>query len=339
MKYLKSFGGLINESNRLSHFKEVLETIEDLSLDFRDEGGQVVFGIMPTADIHYANFDQNLNDIDIKMASMGKRSIYVKFDVESIKKASYGELDENRLELLIDTITSVHNYLLKEDIVVQKFWTKEIVARRSIDYGKNEFFSYDAIDELLNSVDVVRAEKLDQLVSQAGIKMKRSDISFRSLLDVRIVFTGQPLLEEALSRGNMTIQISESDIEDIKDIIDDFNSEYTDEGKYHIKADVSYGIKMRRGFSGSKESKGQYVVVISDRTSSYDGFQFHESIPLILRLMSKFEVDIIELGVLYIHEPGRKFKTFTRDQLESMVSGNYHYLMNTISNISISLEI
>jgi len=337
MKYLKSFGGLINESNRLSHFKEVLETIEDLSLDFRDEGGQVVFGIMPTADIHYANFDQNLNDIDIKMVSMGKRSIYVKFDVESIKKASYGELDENRLELLIDTITSVHNYLVGEDIVVRKFWTKEIVARRSSDYGKNEFFSYDAIDELLNSVDFVRAEKLDQMVSQAGIKMKRSDISFRSLLDVRIVFTGQPLLREALSRGNMSIQISESDIEDIKDIIDDFNSEYTDEGKYHIKADVSYGIKMRRGFSGSKESKGQYVVVISDRTSSYDGFHFHESIPLILRLMSKFEVDSIELGVLYIHGPGRKFKTFTRDQLESMVSGNY--LMDTISNISISLEI
>ncbi len=337
MKYLKSFGGLVKESNRFLHFKEVLDTIKDLSLDFTDDGGEVIFGNMPTAGVHYANFDQNLDDISIKMSSMGKKSVYVKFDIIQNIKKSYGELDENRLELLIDTIISVHNYLLKEDMVVQKFWTKEIVARRSSDYGKNEFFSYDTIDELLNSVDVVRAEKLGQLVSQAGIKMKGSDISFRTLLDVRIVFTGQSLLEEALSRGNMAIQISESDIEDVKDIIDDFNSEYTDEGRYHIKADVSYGIKMRRGFSGSKESKGQYVVVISDRTSSYDGFQFHESIPLILRLMSKFEVNIIELGILHIHVPSRKFKTFTREQLESMVSGNY--VMDTISNISISLEI
>lgn len=330
MKYLKSFGGLVKESNRFSHFKEVLDTIEDLSLDFRDEGGQVVFGLMPTADIHYANFDQNLNDIDIKMASMGKRSIYVKFDVESIKKSSYSSPDEKTLDLLIDTITSVHNYLLGEDIVVQKFWTKEIVARRSSDYGKNEFFSYNTIDELLNSVDVVRAEKLGQLVGQAGIKMKRDDISFRSLLDVRIVFTGQPLLEES-------IQVSEYDIEDIRDIISDFNSEYADDGKYHIKADVNRGVRWVVGVKGDKELKSQYMVIISDKTPSYDGFQFHESIPLILRLMSKFEIDSIELGILHIHHPGRNFKTFTREELESMSSGNY--VMDTISNISITLEI
>ena len=59
MKYLKSF----NESNRFIHFKEVLDNIEDLSLDFTDDGGEVIFGNMPSYDIHYANFDQNLNDI------------------------------------------------------------------------------------------------------------------------------------------------------------------------------------------------------------------------------------------------------------------------------------
>jgi len=330
MKYLKSFGGLVKESNRFLNFKEVLDTIEDLSLDFTDEGGEVIFGIMPSAEIHYANFDQNLNDIDIKMASMGKRSVYVKFDVENIKKSSgIGKLSEESLELLIDTITSVHNYLVGEDMVVRNFWTKEIVARRRSDYGKNEFFSYNTIDELLNSVDVIRAEKLGQMVSSAGIKMKTDDISFRSLLDVRIVFTGQPLLEES-------IQISESDIDDIRDIISDFNSEYTDEGKYHIKADAMF-TKRKTNSSGFKKSEDLYVVVIADRTTSYDGFQFHESIPLILRLMSKFDVDSIELGILHIHHPGRNFKTFTRDQLESMSSGNY--VMDTISNISISLEI
>ena len=48
MKYLKSFGGLIKESNRFLHFKEVLDTIEDLSLDFKDDGGETIFGNMPS---------------------------------------------------------------------------------------------------------------------------------------------------------------------------------------------------------------------------------------------------------------------------------------------------
>jgi hypothetical protein len=82
-------------------------------------------------------------------------------------------------------------------MVIRNFWTKEIVARRRTDYGKNEFFSYKTIDELINSIDYVRSEKLNQMVSSAGIRMKADDISFRSLLDVRIVFTGQPLLEES----------------------------------------------------------------------------------------------------------------------------------------------
>ena len=89
MKYLKSFGGLIKESNRFLNFKEVLDTIEDLSLDFTDEGGEVIFGNMPTADIHYANFDENLDDISIKMASIGKKSIYVKFDIQNYNYMIY----------------------------------------------------------------------------------------------------------------------------------------------------------------------------------------------------------------------------------------------------------
>ena len=197
MKYLKSFSAL-NESNRFLNLKEVLNYIEDLSLDFTDDGGEVIFGNMPTADIHYANFDENLDDISIKMASIGKKSIYVKFDIQNIKKSSgIGKLSEESLKILIDTITSVHNYLVGEDMVIRNFWTKEIVARRRTDYGKNEFFSYKTIDELINSIDYVRSEKLNQMVSSAGIRMKADDISFRSLLDVRIVFTGQPLLEES----------------------------------------------------------------------------------------------------------------------------------------------
>ena len=173
MKYLKSFGGLIKESNRFLHFKEVLDTIEDLSLDFTDDGGETIFGNMPSVDIMYANFDENLDDIFIKMASLGKKSVYVKFDIQNIKKSlvKFNQLSEESLELLIDTINSVYNYLLGEGMVVKNFWTKELVARKRSDYGKNEFFSYKTIDELINSID--NTPRLKEFYSSKSDEIKK----------------------------------------------------------------------------------------------------------------------------------------------------------------------
>jgi hypothetical protein len=334
MKYLKSFGGLIKESNRFLNFKEVLDTIEDLSLDFTDEGGEVIFGNMPTADIHYANFDHNLNDISIKMASMGKRSVYVKFDIQNIKKSSgIGKLSEESLEILIDTITSVHNYLLGEGMVVRNFWTKEIVARRRTDYGKNEFFSYKTIDELLNSVDVVRAEKLGQLVSQAGIKMKRDDISFRSLLDVRIVFTGQPLLEESKD-FKVGLKATESDYESLKEIIDDFNQSNFEGDDKDFEATIHsklFGRHVRVDF-GQGQCKA-YLVMVHDNNRSYSGFQISDVSELLLRLMSELDSKSIMIGVVFIGDPTRKNVNLTKDDLLN------NKPMDPISNFSFYIEI
>jgi hypothetical protein len=334
MKYLKSFGGLIKESNRFLNFKEVLDTIEDLSLDFTDEGGEVIFGNMPTADIHYANFDHNLNDISIKMASMGKRSVYVKFDIQNIKKSSgIGKLSEESLEILIDTITSVHNYLLGEGMVVRNFWTKEIVARRRTDYGKNEFFSYKTIDELLNSVDVVRAEKLGQLVSQAGIKMKRDDISFRSLLDVRIVFTGQPLLEESKD-FKVGLKATESDYESLKEIIDDFNQSNFEGDDKDFEATIHsklFGRPVRVDF-GQGQCKA-YLVMVHDNNRSYSGFQISDVSELLLRLMSELDSKSIMIGVVFIGDPTRKNVNLTKDDLLN------NKPMDPISNFSFYIEI
>jgi hypothetical protein len=336
MKYLKSFVGLIKESNRFLNFKEVLDTIEDLSLDFTDEGGEVIFGIMPSQDIHYANFDQNLNDIDIKMASMGKRSVYVKFDIQNIKKSSgIGKLSEESLEIVIDTITSVHNYLVGEGMVVQNFWTKEIVARRRSDYGKNEFFSYKTIDELLNSVDVIRAEKLGQLVSQAGIRMKADDISFRSLLDVRIVFTGQPLLEESTYfKVKVGLQATESDYESLKEIIDDFNQNNFEGDNKNFEVvihSVLFGRPVRADFGQGQ--KRAYLVMVHDNNRSYSGFQISDVSELLLRLMSEFGSESIWIGIVFIGDPERKNVNLTKDDLLN------NKPMDPISNFSFYIEI
>lgn len=226
MKYLKSFKSL-NESNRFLHIKEVLETIEDMCLDIKDEGFKVVFGTMPSGVNlpDYANFDENLNDLQIKKTSLGKELLYVKFDINNNKDFRN---DEKVLELFINTITSINRYLINEDLLVKAFWTKETVVRNRNDHGKNEFFHHKNIDSLINAIDWSRSEKLSNMVSGINnIKIqKRDNIDFRYLLDARITFTGQPLLEEAKDfRIDIGLKATESDYEDIKEIIDNFNQD------------------------------------------------------------------------------------------------------------------
>ena len=335
MKYLKSFGGLIKESNRFLHFKEVLDTIEDLSLDFKDDGGETIFGNMPSVDIMYANFDENLDDIFIKMASLGKKSVYVKFDIQNIKKSSGGKLSEESLELLIDTINSIYNYLLGEGMVVQNFWTKELVARKRSDYGKNEFFSYKTIDELINSIDFVRTEKLDQMVSSTGIKMKKDDIIFRSLLDVRIVFSGQPILEEAKD-FRVELQATEYDYESLKEIIDDFNQNNIEGDNKDFEATIHsklFGRPVRANLGKNKLNCKAYLVMIDDRSKSYNGFQISDVSDLILRFMSELGSESIMSRIVFIGDSMRENITLTKDDLLN------NKPMDPISNLSFYIEI
>ncbi len=294
MKFIKSYNELINESTRFKHFSNVLDTVEDLVIDFKDEGGEVVFGVMPTGDYNYHNFDEALDDVSIKMAAIGKKSVYVKLDVQGIIKLSNGKLNDGSLELLIETLKSVYNYLLNEDLVVSGFWTKQLVIKDRSDYGKNNFFRFESIDQLIDDI------------------LGKNQIFVKYLLDARIVFSGQPILEES-------VNVSDSDIEDIKDILDDFNSEHHDEGRTHIDAELNFK-----------------HIIISDKTETYSGFSFKEIVPTILRLMSRFEINSIRLGIVFIYNYKRDFQTFSKDQLLSMLDDDD--LEDKISNVSINLE-
>ena len=87
MKYLKSFRAL-NESNRFLHMREVLDTLEELSFDFTDDGFETSFGIMSSQTLHdpnFGSFDENLDDIQIKMSSIGRSIIYFKLNLRNMK--------------------------------------------------------------------------------------------------------------------------------------------------------------------------------------------------------------------------------------------------------------
>ena len=178
MKYIKSFSAL-NESNRFLNLKEVLNYIEDLSSDFNDDEFETKFGIMPNA-IHHpeiANFDENLDDIQIKMASMGKSVIYFKLDLKNIKDQTFGgKLNNDELDLLISTITSIYKYLIHEGLIISGLWTKAF--RRRV--------------RGLKSIQFENFTKLDELIKHITDYNSEPDIYVE---DVRIAFTGHPYKE------------------------------------------------------------------------------------------------------------------------------------------------
>ena len=327
MKYLKSFSSL-NEENRFLNLKEVLKYIEDLSSVFRIEGFETLFGIMPGA-IHHpeiANFDENLDDIQIKMASMGKSVIYFKLDLKNIKDQSFGgKLNNDELDLLITTITSIYNYLIHEDLIISGLWSKHFNYYQKIRSKTNQFNHFTSLDELVKSVRNYNSN------------------SSTYVTDVRIAFTGQPYkefdgwkLEESNDFIVDGLQAAKSDYEDIKEIIDDFNQSNFEGDDKDFEATIHsklFGRPVRANFGPNKLNCNAYLVIINDKNKSYSGFQISDVSDLILRFMSEFGSESIMARIVFIGDPMRENFTLTKDDLLN------NKPMNPMSNLSFYIEI
>ena len=327
MKYLKSFSSL-NEENRFLNLKEVLNYIEDLSSVFRVEGFETLFGIMPGA-IHHpeiANFDENLDDIQIKMASMGKSVIYFKLDSKNIKDQSFGgKLNNDELDLLISTITSIYNYLIHEDLIISGLWSKHFNYYQKIRSKTNQFNHFTSLDELVKSVRNYNSN------------------SSTYVNDVRIAFTGQPYkdfggwkLEESNDFRVDGLQAAKSDYEDIKEIIDDFNQSNFEGDDKDFEATIHsklFGRPVRANFGPNKLNCNAYLVIINDKNKSYSGFQISDVSDLILRFMSEFGSESIMARIVFIGDPMRENFTLTKDDLLN------NKPMDPMSNLSFYIEI
>ena len=330
MKYLKSFSSL-NEENRFLNLKEVLNYIEDLSSVFRVEGFETLFGIMPGA-IHHpeiANFDENLDDIQIKMASMGKSVIYFKLDLKNIKDQSFsGKLNNDELDLLISTITSIYNYLTHEDagpLIISGLWLKNFNYYQKIRSKTNQFNHFTSLDELVKSVRNYNSN------------------SSTYVNDVRIEFTGQPYkdfggwkLEESKDFKVDGLKAAESDYEGIKGIIDDFNWSNFDGDDKDFEATIHsklFGRPVRANFGPNKLNCDAYLVIINDKNKSYSGFQISDVSKLILSLMDKLGSESIMARIVVIGDPMRENITLTKDDLLN------NKPMDPMSNLSFYIEI
>ena len=328
MKYLITY----NESNRYLNLKEVLNYVEDLSLDFTDEGFETLFGIMPGA-IHHpeiANFDENLDDIQIKMASMGKSVIYFKLDSKNIKDESFGgKLNNDELDLLITTITSIYKYLIHEELIITGLWSKVFSKGRGLPHNPpsktSQFNWFDKLDEIIKHV----------------VDYNSNPNTY--VEDVRIAFTGQPYkefdgwkLEESNDFKVDGLQATKSDYEDIKEIIDDFNQSNFEGDDKDFEAVIHsklFGRPVRANFGPNKLNCNAYLVMINDKNKSYSGFQISDVSELILRLMSEFGSESIIARIVFIGDFMRENITLTKDDLLN------NKPMNPMSNLSFYIEI
>ena len=335
MKYLITY----NESNRYLNFKEVLNYVEDLSSDFTDEGFETLFGIMRGAinNPEMAIFDENLNDIQIKMASMGKSVIYFKLDLKNIKDQSFGgKLNSDELDLIISTITSIYKYLIHEDLIISGLWTKAF--NQSNGFKTNFIFNhFTTLDELIKHI----------------IDYNSNPNTY--VEDVRIAFTGQPYkefdgwkLEESKDFRVDRLQATESDYEDIKEIIDDFNRSNSEgDGKdfevvIHSKL---FGRPVRADFGQGQ--KRAYLVMIDESNSNImgsnnDGFQISDVSELILRLMSEFGSESIMVSITFIGDLRGKNFTLTKADLlnnKPMIGLFFGIWANPISSLTFYIEI
>ena len=328
MKYLRTY----NESNRYLNLKEVLNYVEDLSSDFTDEGFETLFGIMPGA-IHHpkmVNFDENLDDIQIKMASMGKSVIYFKLDLKNIKDQSFGgKLNNDELDLLITTITSIYKYLIHEELIISGLWSKAFSRGRGLPHNppsKTSQFNWFAT--------------LDELIKQVIDYNSKPNIYVE---DVRIAFTGQPYkefdgwkLEESKDFIVDGLQAAESDYESLKDIINDFNQSNFEGDDKDFEATIHsklFGRPVRANFGPNKLNCNAYLVMINDKNKSYSGFQISDVSDLILRFMSEFGSESIMARIVFIGDPMRENFTLTKDDLLN------NKPMDPMSNLSFYIEI
>jgi hypothetical protein len=164
---IKKFNNFLNES-RFLNIKEILSYIEDMCLDLKDEGFIISFGITnaiynPT----FPNFWSNLDDIQIKMISLGKEVGYVKIDFIKL----FSRLKESQKILIIDSIKSISKYLESENIIVHNY-CYQLISGKIIGYNNiNDLFS-----------------KFNDL--------KNPNLLRDEIIDIRISFTGQPLCKD-----------------------------------------------------------------------------------------------------------------------------------------------
>jgi len=277
MKYLQSFF----ESSRFSHLVEVIKSVEDLSVFLKDEGFEIGFGIMPGfTSPNYANFEHSMNDIQIKMVSLGKMVAYFGIDfVTNKSNISYQDngLNEIQKDLICDTILSIVDLFEREDITIINFWYKSYELKPP------------SMPGWPNGIRTANFSHTDLSGLQVAIRNG-------SAYDIRIAFTGQKLLDESL-----TPKLEMSELMDIEEIVKDYNEELDE-----VTISASYV-----PVEADDVKEILYIII-----NSIEGFDLYLIKDFLLTLMNHIGVDNLVLKIVYLYDSYRQPVKVTKKELE-----------------------
>jgi len=292
MKYLQSFFESSRVSirkmiNLFSHLVEVIKSVEDLSVFLKDEGFEIGFGIMPAfTSPNYANFEHSINDIQIKMVSLGKMVAYFRIDfVTNKSNISYQDngLNEIQKDLICDTILSIVDLFEREDITIINFWYKSYEFRPP------------SMPGWPNGIRTANFSHTDLSGLQVAIRNG-------SAYDIRIAFTGQKLLDSTfVALESLTPKLEMSELMDIEEIVKDYNEELDE-----VTISASYV-----PVEADDVQEILYIII-----NSIEGFDLYLIKDFLLTLMNHIGVDNLDLKIVYLYDSWRQPVKVTKKELE-----------------------
>ena len=164
----------INESyNSFQHFKDVISNIEDYLKDLSDEDIIFsMFSLQVNPGVSIVKNNGKVNDIKIKMASIGK--LKIGYQIELWSPGHYKNIIENNKDLIANTFISICSYLYKEDIEYEvqcKFL--DVKSKNSDNYG-------------------IYRTNIEDVSKESIFRLLNRDFNDRAL-GVSIIFTGNSL--------------------------------------------------------------------------------------------------------------------------------------------------
>lgn len=172
LKHLINF----NESSRFLEMFEVIEYIKDICIDILDYDIIPEFGTIILLGGDKFGYTNGINDINIKLASIGKQVLCFKLDISRPPSRGHQFLlnklkDDSKVDVS-NTITTVSNYLENMGFIIAGFWYKQFDQQYFRGYRGANYYKVETVKDINRYV----------LSGEA--------------VEIIIAFKGEPILED-----------------------------------------------------------------------------------------------------------------------------------------------
>ena len=188
MKYIKPF---LNESSenqdevfwQRSNFKKILWDIHDFCNDLKleDDQTKILFGVKLDSPFRYCTLTP-LDQFPFWRLQQGITLI------ARLEPPSAYKTNAQLLQILIDTITQIHDYIISESLEITELSTTEVVLTKDSLLPHKVTFKYKSFPYLLRAIDWQHKENLNNIVGKVGGVNVSSNYLQRTIKSIDLEF-------------------------------------------------------------------------------------------------------------------------------------------------------